>query len=57
MDLGILAALIMLVIWAIWTFALNAPGWAHILLTAGMFLLFYRIVVRGTPGYPSGRKG
>ncbi len=57
MDLGIVAALIMLVGWAIWTFALNAPGWAHILLTAGMFLLFYRIVVRGTPGYPGSRKG
>ena len=56
MDLGIVAALLMLVVWAIWTFALNAPGWAHILLTAGMFLLFYRIVVAGTPGYPRSRK-
>jgi hypothetical protein len=56
MDLGIIVATIMLVVWAVWTFALNAPGWAHILLTAGVFLLFYRIVVRGTPGYPHRRK-
>lgn len=51
MDLGILVALAMLVIWAVWTFAFSAPGVAHILLTAGVFLLIYRIVVRGTPGY------
>jgi hypothetical protein len=57
MDLGIVAAAIMLIVWAVWTFALNAPGWAHLLLTLGVFLLFYRIVVRGTPGYRSGRKG
>lgn len=54
MDLGILAALAMLVIWAVWTFAFSAPGVAHILLTAGVFLLIYRIVVRGTPGYGDG---
>lgn len=54
MDLGILVALAMLVIWAVWTFAFSAPGFAHILLTAGVFLLIYRIVVRGTPGYGSG---
>jgi hypothetical protein len=56
MDLGIVVAVIMLVVWGVWTFALNAPGWAHVLLTAGVFLLFYRIVARGTPGYPTSRK-
>ena len=56
MDLGIVAAVLMLAVWAVWTFMLSAPGWAHILLIAGMFLLYYRIVVRGTPGYPSSRK-
>jgi len=54
MDLGILVALAMLVVWAVWTFAFSAPGFAHILLTAGVFLLIYRIVARGTPGYHSG---
>ena len=50
MDLGIVAALIMLVAWGVVTFTTTAPGWIHILLTMGMFLLMYRIVVRGTRG-------
>jgi hypothetical protein len=48
MDLGIIAALAMLIVWAIGTFAFEAPGWLHLLLTAGVFLLVWRIVVRGT---------
>ena len=40
----------MLVVWAIVTFSTTAPGWIHLLLTVGMFLLIYRIVVRGTRG-------
>lgn len=51
MDLGIVAAIVILVGWAVWTFAFHAPGWAHLFLTLGMFLLIYRVVVRGTPGY------
>ena len=50
MDLGILAAILMLIVWAAVTFMTTAPGWIHILLTMGMFLLIYRIVVRGTRG-------
>jgi hypothetical protein len=34
----------MLIVWGIGTFAFNGPGWIHILLTVGMFLLFWRIV-------------
>jgi hypothetical protein len=56
MDLGIVIAVIMLAFWGVWTFLFNAPGWAHLLLTAGVFLLFYRIVARGTSGFPTGRK-
>jgi uncharacterized membrane protein len=56
MDLGIIAAVVMLIIWAIVTFATSAPGWIHILLTMGMFLLIYRIVVRGTRGREIPRK-
>jgi uncharacterized membrane protein len=50
MDLGIIAAIAMLVVWAVITFTTSAPGWIHILLTMGMSLLVYRIVVRGTRG-------
>jgi uncharacterized membrane protein len=56
MDLGIIAALVMLVVWAIVTFTTSAPGWIHILLTMGMSLLYYRIVVRGTRGRDLTRK-
>ena len=47
MDLGIIAAIAMLVVWAVATFILEAPGYIHLLLTAGVFLLIWRIVVRG----------
>ena len=57
MDLGIIAAIVMLVVWAIVTFTTTAPGWIHILLTMGMFLLIYRIAVRGTRGVDRGSKG
>ena len=56
MDLGIIAAIIMLAIWAFVTFTTTAPGWIHILLTMGLCLLIYRIVVRGTRGVDIGRK-
>ena len=57
MDLGILAALAMLVVWAVATFRFDAPGWVHVLLTAGVFLLIWRIVARGTEGdVPRGRQ-
>jgi hypothetical protein len=48
MDLGIIAGVAMLVVWAIATFVFEAPGWIHGLLTFGVFLIIYRIVVRGT---------
>ena len=50
MDIGILAGVGMLVVWAIGTFAFEAPGWIHLLLSVGVFLIIYRLVVRGTPG-------
>ncbi len=56
MDLGIVAAIVMLVVWVFVTFTTTAPGWIHILLTMGMFLLIYRIVVRGTRAVGRGRK-
>ena len=56
MDLGIVAAIVMLVVWAIVTFTTTAPGWIHLLLTIGMFLLIYRIAIRGTRGVDRGRK-
>jgi hypothetical protein len=49
MDLGIIVAVAMLIGWAVGTFVFEAPGYIHLLLTAGVFLLIWRIVVRGSP--------
>jgi len=49
MDLGLIAAIVMLVVWAVLTFVVNdAPGMTHALLTAGVALLIWRIVKRGS---------
>ena len=50
MDIGLIAGIVMLVVWAIVTFVFEGPGWIHLLLSVGVFLVIYRIVVRGTPG-------
>ena len=55
MDFGIIAAIVMLAIWAFVTFTTTAPGWIHILLTMGVSLLIYRIVVRGARGADRGK--
>ena len=47
MDIGIAAAIAMIVGWAVVTFTTEAPGYVHLLLTIGFFLLFWRISVRG----------
>ena len=45
MDIGLIAAVVMLIVWAIGAFVLDAPGWIHLLLSLGMFLLIWRIAV------------
>jgi hypothetical protein len=55
MDIGIAVGVVMLIVWAIGTFALMAPGWIHLFLTLGVFVLIWRIVVLGTP--PGSRRG
>lgn len=48
------ASLVMLVGWAVWTFAFDpAPGWVHLFLTLGVFLLIWGIVARDD-GAPRG---
>jgi uncharacterized membrane protein len=48
MDLGLLGAIAILVVWAIAALVLQGPGWVHLLLTIGVSLLIYRIVARGS---------
>jgi threonine/homoserine/homoserine lactone efflux protein len=47
MDIGLVLAIVMLVVWGVLTFIVNdAPGMTHALLTAGVALLVWRIVKR-----------
>lgn len=50
-DIGIVVATAILLVWAVLTFVVNdAPGLTHALLIAGLTLLIWRIVKRdGTP--------
>lgn len=50
--LAIPIAAVMLLLWLVGTL-LEGPGWIHGLLTAGVFLLIYGVVVRGTPPPPA----
>jgi hypothetical protein len=38
----------MLIFWAVMTFAFSGPGWVHLFLTLGVFLLIWGIVASGT---------
>jgi hypothetical protein len=48
MDIGIIAAVAMLALWAAGTFVFDAPGWINLLLTGGLFLLIWRVTIRGS---------
>lgn len=48
-DPVLLLAVLLLGIWAVAALIFEGPGWVHALLTIGVFLVIYRIVVRGTP--------
>jgi hypothetical protein len=53
MDIGIIAGVGLLVIWAVAALVLDGPGWVHLFLTVGVFLIIYRIVVRGDRRHPT----
>jgi len=58
MDLGIIIAFIVLIVWAIGALVMQGPGWIHLLLTIGVSLLIFRIVVstsRDTSKHPPSR--
>jgi hypothetical protein len=55
MDAGIIAAVVMLIAWAALTFTTEAPGYVHLLLTLGFFLLIWRIVARSGGRPPAGK--
>jgi uncharacterized membrane protein len=48
MDVGVIIAVAMLLVWAVVALVYDGPGWIHLLLTLGVTLLIYRVVLRGT---------
>ena len=56
MDLGILVGIALIVIWAIGALVFDGPGWIHLLLTVGVFVVIWRIVVRGDRRHPAAPK-
>ena len=48
MDVGVITAVAMLLVWGVAALAFDGPGWVHLLLTIGVTLLIYRVVLRGT---------
>jgi uncharacterized membrane protein len=48
MDVGVITAVAMLLVWAVWALGFDGPGWINLLLTIGVALLIYRVVLRGT---------
>ena len=55
MDIWTIVAIIMLVVWGALTLLTEAPGWVHLMLTAGVFIIIWRMVVRNTPDGPRGK--
>lgn len=56
MDLRMLGAIALLVIWAIGALVMEGPGWIHLLLTIGVSLLIYSVVMRAGSRAVSKRK-
>jgi uncharacterized membrane protein len=47
MDWWTIAGIVMIAVWGVVTFGFNGPGWIHLLLTLGVTLIIWRVVVRG----------
>ncbi len=56
MDFYLLAGIAMLVAWGGITYTTDAPGWIHLMLTGGVFLIIWRIVARDTPSGPDRKR-
>jgi hypothetical protein len=48
-SLALPVGVLMVLVWAVATFALTAPGWVHALLMLGVFGVVWGVVARGTP--------
>ena len=56
MDIGIIAGVALIIVWAVGALVYSGPGWLHLLLTVGVFVIIWRIVVRGDRRHPEPKK-
>ncbi|MBA3403229.1 MAG: hypothetical protein H0U13_00890 [Gemmatimonadaceae bacterium] len=56
MNLRLYGGILMLVVWAVVTIAMEAPGYVHLLLVFGVFLLIWGVTLRGAAAAPAPRK-
>ena len=52
MDLGLVVGVLLLIVWIVGALVYSGPGWLHLFLTVGVFLIIWRIVVRGDRRHP-----
>ena len=53
MNFSLLSGIVLLIAWGGITYTTDAPGWIHLMLTGGVFLVMWSIVVRDTPAGPN----
>ena len=53
MDLGLIVGIALIIVWAVGALVLDGPGWLHLLLSVGVFVIIWRIVVRGDRRHPT----
>ena len=56
MNLRLYGGILMLIVWAVVTIAMEAPGYVHLLLVFGVFLLIWGVTLRGAAASPAARK-
>lgn len=56
MNIRLYGGILMLVVWAAVTVAMEAPGYVHLLLVFGVFLVIWGITLRGAATSPAARK-
>lgn len=56
MNIRLYGGILMLVVWAGVTITTEAPGYVHLLLVLGVFLLIWGVMLHGSGGAPAERQ-
>lgn len=56
MNIRLVGGILMLAVWAVVTVTTEAPGYVHLLLVFGVFLLIWGVTLRGAAAPPARTK-